>query len=330
MNRKDHHIAFGPQSQSAVNDIDPRFNYEPLFVCTENQQLNPINFFDQQLEFPLWISSMTGGAQKAADINKNLAAACAHFGLGMGLGSLRPLMQERRMLSDYQLREIAGAKTPLYGNLGIAQLHSYLENGEITKFMDLCSKLDLDGLFIHVNPLQEWYQPEGDRFPQAPIQTLMKFKEVYKGVLFVKEVGQGMGPRSLNALIDLGVDGIELASFGGTNFSKLENSRRESALPSDLCNVGHTHQQMMNNLSGLLKGREKGPMIIVSGGVRSMLDAHYYQLKYDFPSIVAMGTPLMEKAILGEKELFNFIENLKSEYLMARACLELKEDQCKL
>lgn len=61
---------------------------------------------------PLWVSSMTGGAEKAGTINKRLALACKEFGLGMGLGSCRQLLEDNTYLKDFALRAYIGEQPP--------------------------------------------------------------------------------------------------------------------------------------------------------------------------------------------------------------------------
>ena len=111
---------------------------------------------------------MTGGTGQARTINRNLAQACGEFSLGMGLGSCRPLLKSDKYFEDFNLRPIIGDKAPFYANIGIAQLEELIREDALYRIIDLVDKLQACGLIIHVNPLQEWFQPEGDRFCEAP------------------------------------------------------------------------------------------------------------------------------------------------------------------
>lgn len=88
-------------------DVDPRFNYEPLLGSANNTDLKT-NFLGTIFEHPIWISSMTGGAEKAKTINTNLAKLCNKYELGMGLGSCRQLLSDDKHLSDFDMRNYIG------------------------------------------------------------------------------------------------------------------------------------------------------------------------------------------------------------------------------
>ena len=83
----------------------------------------------------------------------------------MALGSCRPLMESAARFEDFNLRTILGDDLPFYANIGIAQLEQLNLNKTLADyFFGQLKDLDVDGLIVHVNPLQEWLQPEGDRF----------------------------------------------------------------------------------------------------------------------------------------------------------------------
>ena len=171
---------------------------------------------------------MTGGTSRAGLINKNLAQACAEFGLGMGLGSCRILLDDRTYFNDFNVRPIMGNEVPLFANIGICQLEQLLASKEVDKLNELVANLQADGLIIHINPLQESFQPEGDRLKRPAIEILEDYLEQTNILTMVKEVGQGMGKDSLKALLQLPLESIEFGAFGGTNFSYLELNRSNS------------------------------------------------------------------------------------------------------
>ena len=191
--------------------------------------MSSLTFLGKELGAPMWVSSMTGGTFAARKINTNLARVCHDFRMGMGLGSCRSLLDSNASLPDFDMRDIIGDDLPLYANLGISQVEQLLENNQEDKIRVLVDKLRADGLIVHVNPLQEYFQPGGDRLKNAPIISIRRLLDVVSFPVIVKEVGQGMGPASLRELIRLPLAAIEFAAFGGTNFSKLEMLRSEKA-----------------------------------------------------------------------------------------------------
>jgi len=228
-NRKIEHIQLTKDSQIGEASIEERFNYEPIFGVhpTDDDSLN-IEFLGKKLNAPLWISSMTGGTDNAEKINKNLALAAKEFGLGMGLGSCRSLLHDDLCIKDFDVRNIIGNDLPFYANLGVFQVEQLVRKKQLFKIHNLIEKLKVDGLIVHINPLQEWFQVEGDRFVRPPIETIAELLELVSFPVIIKEVGQGMGPKSLNALVQMPLAAIEFGAFGGTNFSKLEVLRRDS------------------------------------------------------------------------------------------------------
>ncbi|MCB0573814.1 MAG: isopentenyl-diphosphate delta-isomerase, partial [Saprospiraceae bacterium] len=112
-----------------------------------------------------------------------------------------------------------------------------------------------DGLIVHVNPLQEAMQPEGDLFKRPPLDTLRELLEIPELKVIVKEVGQGFGPESLRALLQLPLEAVEFAAAGGTNFAKLELLRSDpekQMIFEKIAAVGHSAAEMTGWLNAAL------------------------------------------------------------------------------
>lgn len=311
--RKTDHIELAFRAQ--VVEADSRFYYEPLFAAHPQQQpLPPRVIAGKVMKAPIWISSMTGGAEKAGIINHRLAKAAGYYGLGMGLGSCRPLLESDDYLTDFRVRKYIGEQ-PLFANLGIAQLERLQSTNKMSLVSDLMKKLEADGLIIHVNPLQEWLQPEGDVILVPPIDTILRTLDFLKLPIMVKEVGQGFGPESLNALLSLPLEALDYGALGGTNFSRLEMLRNRAADAeafAGLAAVGHSAEQMTMCL--LRRYREnpatiKAHAIIVSGGIGGFLDGFHHLSRLPLPSLYGQASAFLKKALEGEDALFEFIEN---------------------
>ena len=202
--------------------IDRRFSYEPLLSAHPSVKNEPFLFLGKKCSVPLWVSSMTGGTRLAKTINTNLARACKEFGFGMGLGSCRVLLEDASRLQDFDMRHLIGEENAFFANLGIAQVEEALATGKEDRIHDLVKLLKADGLIIHVNPIQEWVQPEGDRLKSPPLETIKRFLEKVSYDVIVKEVGQGFGPESLHALLQLPLEAIEFGRQMGCGYLCLE------------------------------------------------------------------------------------------------------------
>ena len=325
--RKSDHIDLAFLSQvSVTND---RFVYEPLMSAHPGQNSTPVPFLGFDLGMPVWVSSMTGGTQHAAGINENLAKACAKFRMGMGLGSCRIILEEDTYLNDFKVRKWMGDDLPLYANLGIAQVEELLSAGKVERIRELLDRTEADGLIVHINPLQEWLQPEGDRIRQAPLITLKELLEKTDLKIIVKEVGQGMGPQSLRSLMELPLAAIDFGAHGGTNFAMLEmlrgNELRKEVF-EPVANLGHTALEMVEMVNEILsKGQNfLCQNFIISGGVKNFLDGYYLSGKLNAPAIYGQASTLLKYAREGYEELSGFLELQSAGLEMARAFLKVK------
>jgi isopentenyl-diphosphate delta-isomerase len=321
-NRKVDHLTMAGESQTHSQLRDERFFYEPLLSAHPQTPKQKVSFGQWSFDFPLWISSMTGGADHARTINSRLAAAAEEYSLGMGLGSLRPLLDNRQSRADFDVKHLMPTR-PLFGNLGIAQLEELLEKKETQKIVDLIGELKLDGLIIHVNPLQEWFQPQGDRFKHAPLETIEHLLQKTSLPVIVKEVGHGMGPRSLEALMRLKLLAIEFGAFGGTNFSLLETKR--GSLANGFVYVGHTASEMVSFVSDIQKSHPglSTKHFIISGGIKDVLTGFSFTQQLPH-SLMGMANSVLEPARKGERDLLNYLLDLKEQYAMAEAFLKVR------
>ncbi len=329
--RKKDHIELAFKSQVASGLLDKRFYYEPLLAAHPRRGDFPkVNFLGKTMNFPLWVSSMTGGTEWANRINHNLARACRDFGMGMGLGSCRSLLYTNDTLPDFDVRHLIGDDLPLFANLGIAQIEQLIANKKLNLLVDLVDKLSADGLIIHVNPLQEWLQPEGDRFAVAPLQTIQTVLEKTNIPLIVKEVGQGMGKESLRALLQLPLAAIDFAANGGTNFAKVEllrTNEQKQAIYSQLALVGHSAEEMVelcNELFIELGEKIQCQEIIVSGGIKNFLDGYYFINKLKGNAIYGQASSFLKHARGEYEALYQYVDAQVQGRELAQALLRVK------
>lgn len=335
--RKSDHIELTKRSQVLSSELNCLFDYEPLLsgFPSDDYKLKEVKIGSKTLKAPIWISSMTGGTGESAHVNRNLAKICCEFGLGMGLGSCRSLLESDEYFNDFALRKLLGDSCPFYANIGIAQVSKMLENGDFFKFIELCKKLEVDGFFIHINPLQEWYQPEGDRWKRSPLEMIDEVLEyTYRDnlALCVKEVGQGMGPRSLEQLLVRPVASIEFAAFGGTNFSYLEALRAEDKrinFDQSMCFVGHSASEMLicaNRLITNLGQKVRCDSLIISGGIKSYLQGHSLIEASKLPAAYGMAGGFLEVARKGESETRDFVQGQIDGLKMANHFLRVRKE----
>ncbi|HWS01495.1 MAG TPA: hypothetical protein VN249_12820 [Prolixibacteraceae bacterium] len=328
--RKSDHINLAIQSQTPAKELDNRFYYEPMISGFPMDNPEPVPFAGKILRVPIWVSSMTGGHALSGIINRNLALACNEFGMGMGLGSCRKLLHDDTFFSDFDVRHIIGEDQPLFANLGIAQVEELTEKNETDTIRRLIDRLQADGLIVHVNPLQEWLQPEGNIIRHPPVETIEKLLDKADFHIIVKEVGQGFGPKSIHRLMQLPLAAIEFGAFGGTNFAKIENSRQPASQKEKyqpFINVGVTAEEMIDIINQMvLRGdKTRCNQLIISGGIRNYLDGYYMTQKSILPAIYAQASLFLKYSRGEYSELQQFISDQIEGYKMAQSYLTLKD-----
>ena len=150
--------------------------------------------------------------------------------------------------------------------------------------------------------------------------------------VIVKEVGQGFGPASLNALMKMPLAAIEFGAFGGTNFSILELTRNEKAQSlQPLANIGHRAEEMISFVNAILMKNSPCSCnsFIVSGGVTSFLDGYHHLQKINATAVYGQASEMLKYALEGYEQLSNFIEKQKEGLALAKAFLRIKEDEGK-
>jgi isopentenyl-diphosphate delta-isomerase len=273
---------------------------------------------------------MTGGTELARKINENIARVCKDFGMGMGLGSCRVLLDDHTYFEDFNVRKYIGDAQLLYANLGIAQIDVLLLNNDTDKIRRLIEKLTADGLIIHVNPLQEWFQPEGNPITRPSIDIIEELIEKVELSLIIKEVGQGMGNESLKRLLQLPIEAIEFGAFGGANFSMIELLRRdkdECDIYKPLAYVGQTAEQMVDAINLLsVSGDFVCRQLIISGGIKNFLDGYYLMKKSTVPALYGQASAILKYAKQNYEQLFKYIEMQAKGLSLAEAFLRINPD----
>jgi isopentenyl-diphosphate delta-isomerase len=238
----------------------PEINYSEVDTSCE--------FLGRQLDSPILISSMTGGTTSGDLINIHLAEAANNRKVAMAIGSQRVMLESGDSKSLNDLRKVA-PHIPLYANLGAVQLNNGITLEECKKVIDV---IQADGLFLHLNPLQEVLQENGQTNFKGLLRKIEEVCRQLEAPVIVKEVGWGVSTEVARKLIDAGVSAIDVAGAGGTSWSEVEKHRtkdeslfkvagvfRNWGIPTAYA-VQHIHQD-----------NPELP-IISSGGLRNGLD----------------------------------------------------------
>lgn len=224
--RKADHIRINVEEDVAGKGVDSGFDSLRFVHCALPEiDLDQVEvsseLFGGVLGAPLLISCMTGGTREAGRINSALAEVAQHFRLPMGLGSGRVLLEHPEVLPTFAVRPVA-PDVPLLANLGAVQLNRGLGVEDCRR---LLGSLQADALVLHLNPLQEALQPEGDSCFGELLPRIEQLCRSLEYPVIVKEVGWGLAPDVVRALFGVGVAAVDVAGAGGTSWSEVERHR---------------------------------------------------------------------------------------------------------
>ncbi len=273
-------------------------------------------FLGKTLRAPLLIGAMTGGAERSAMLNRNLALAAQEVGVGLMLGSQRVMLEHPHARASFEVRP-AAPDILLVGNLGVAQLNKGYGAPELDRAADL---IGADALALHTNPLQEALQEEGDT---NFADLLPKLRDLVPRVSFpvlLKEVGHGLSGAVAERVKDVGFAALDVAGAGGTSWAKVE----------EYVNYGEVrHPQLAEwgipTATALQEVHETLPQmpLIASGGIRSGVDAA--KAIALGAEVVAVARPLLEPSTVSSEMVAAWLEHFIWELRVAMHCMGVKD-----
>jgi isopentenyl-diphosphate delta-isomerase len=245
-----------------IHDALPELDLDAIDTTT--------TILGKRLRAPILIAAMTGGTERAREVNRELARIAEERGYGFGLGSQRAMLKaaargERD--TTYMVREVAPT-TLILGNIGGVQARA-MSTAEVA---ELAAEVGADALCVHLNPAQEAVQPEGDRDFRGVLAAIERLVEELPIPVVAKETGCGIGARTAAALAKVGVKHVDVSGAGGTSWVAVETARAEGtqrALGELLRDWGVPTAASVVNARA---ARPKLATIIATGGVSSGLD----------------------------------------------------------
>lgn len=285
-------------------------------------------FLDKKLSFPFMISCMTGGYPEAEKINHDLAEVCEEYSVAMGVGSQRQAIENTTYHSSFSVARKAAPSIPLIGNIGAPEVAQLKDASKIKKLADL---IRADAFAVHLNPLQEFLQPEGNTNFSGVLRGIEMLVKKMTIPIIVKEIGAGISEGVARRLIDAGVCYIDVAGAGGTSWAGVEILRRDKNKNENwnpFWDWGIPTAEALVNLK-TLKQRNPNLTIIASGGISHGLES---------AKAIALGASLtssarpMLQALMrgGKKELRSTLDQWKTHLtgaMFLTGCARINELQ---
>ena len=245
-----------------------RFTHQALPELDLSQIDTSVSLFGKQLQAPLLISSMTGGTEQAATINRRLAQAAQAANIAMGVGSQRVAIENPELADTFNVRPVAPGIL-LFANLGAIQLNYNYGLEQCQRAIDM---LQADALILHLNALQEAVQPAGDTNWSGLLGKIEQVCRQLEVPVIAKEVGWGISEKTALQLVDAGVSGLDVAGSGGTSWSEVEYHRAPTAFHAQ---VARSFADWgLPTAESIIECRRAAPNlpIIASGGLRDGID----------------------------------------------------------
>lgn len=268
-------------------------------------------FLKHAVNLPLFISSMTGGTKEGEIVNIHLAEAAQQIGIAMGLGSQRAALEDRSIASSFNLRKYAPSVL-IFSNLGAVQLNYGVGIDECRRVVEIAQA---DGLILHLNPLQEALQPEGNTNFFGLLDKIGQICQLLERPVIVKEVGWGISDRLALQLRNVGVSAIDVAGAGGTSWSQVEMHRmsdeKRTRIASHFRDWGLPTAAVLRKVSAL----NLGIPLIASGGIQNGVDiAKCIALGADQ---CGMAGRLLKTAVISTEKVVELIEEIELELKIA-------------
>jgi isopentenyl-diphosphate Delta-isomerase len=245
-----------------------RFLHQPLPELDLDDVDLLSDLFGKRLRGPLLISSMTGGTEEAALINRNLAEAVQETGIAMGVGSQRAAIEQPELIPTFQVRK-AAPDALLFANLGAVQLNYGYGLDECQRAVDM---IEADALILHFNALQEAVQPEGDTRFSGLLKKVEAVCSSIKVPVIAKEVGWGFSEKAARMLANAGIAAVDTAGAGGTSWSQVEMHRADSESQARLAAAFLEWGIPTAESIQMVKRAAPEMLIFASGGLRTGID----------------------------------------------------------
>jgi isopentenyl-diphosphate delta-isomerase len=239
-----------------------------------------VEVFGRTLRLPCLMTGMTGGADRAASINRMLAEAAQELGMAMGVGSQRAMLDHPELAATYRVREVA-PDILLFGNIGAVQAADL----EVDRAAGLVDAIEADALCIHLNPGQELIQPEGDRDFRGCLDGIARLVEGLEVPVIVKETGCGLSPRTLDKIVSTGAKWVDTSGAGGTTWIGVETLRTP---PSERSLGEMLWEWGTPTAASITYAVRRGLNVIGAGGLRNA---------YDVARAIALGATFAGMAL---------------------------------
>lgn len=226
-----------------------------------------VSIGNKTCSMPVFVSSMTGGTVETGQVNRMIAEVCQDLDLPMGVGSQRIMLEDPSVTESFSLVRKSAPDIYIAANIGGVQIRNSISSDHLRRLID---SIEANALIVHLNPLQELMQPEGDRDFTGILKGIEYLVNKTPVPIIVKETGAGINGATAKRLYNAGVRCIDIAGSGGTSWSKVESIRQQADKTFPIFdNWGIPTATCLREIQAL---NLKDIYLIASGGIRTSMD----------------------------------------------------------
>lgn len=302
------------ETDIATGFEDVRLIHRALPEIDLDEVSTETTFFGRKLAAPLIISAITGGTEDAAKINEVLAEVAEEKQIGISVGSQRIAIAQPETIPTFSVVREKAPSTFVMGNLGCPQLSLGWGVAEAEKCIEM---VDADALALHMNPLQEAVQVDGDTNYHGVYEKISELNKNLDTPIIMKETGAGIAWEDAIKMQKAGASGLEISGVGGTSWSAVEYHIAKEVGKQEMEYLGGAlwNWGIPTAISVMETTKKTDLAVISSGGIRTgveivksiALGAH----------IGGIAKPFLEKAIEGKDALAEHVDHIISEIRVA-------------
>jgi isopentenyl-diphosphate delta-isomerase len=238
----------------------PEFALEDVETAT--------TFLGHRFRAPLMISSMTGGTERAGELNRRLATTAQRFGIAFALGSARAMVETPELAGTFDVRSVA-PDAFVITNIGAVQLNYGVTARQLA---ELVKRNGANALYLHLNPLQEAIQRGGDTNFRGLLPKIAALCRALDVPVLAKSVGSGVAPSTAVRLLEAGVVAIDVAGAGGTSWALVEGRRADDPARERIAEAFGDWGTSTARAVAEVRAALPAVPLIASGGIRTGVD----------------------------------------------------------
>ncbi len=178
--------------------------------------------------------------------------------------------------------------------------------------------IEADAFILHINPLQEVFQPDGNTNFSGLLNKVAEICEKVSVPVIIKEVGYGISASVAKKLHDIGVKIVDVAGSGSVSWSSIESARSNDLVIQAAAQAFKDWGNITADLVADISQKIPEIDLIASGGITNGVEIAKALVLG--AKLCGMALPFLKAALKSEKECEDLIKILQFELKTAMFC----------